>query len=480
MDPHLFDIIWEVYRESGSTQPIDVLSGYRSPQTNAMLRRRSRQVAEHSQHMQGKAIDAHFLDVGTGRIRDIAMRMQAGGVGFYPTGNTPWVHIDSGSVRYWPRMSRDALTRLFPDGKTVFIPADGQPMPGYELARAEIEARGGQVQVASGGGNWRALLLAVRRRRRRRRRGGQAARKRRPRWRRPATRAAVVAAARSRRLRSPMSGRRRSRRPSATCRPAPPTPEPVEPAPAAKPEASDSGPEAVAKAKRNLPTGPAYASAADSAPTPPVKPQTRRGAGTARRRQRRFADEPRRRPARSLRAAAAARPADLVGARARRRSHASDSSGGSDPCLEDRIKAAPLSRRRRTSRSTPPSIAQLVSCRRSSPPASTALRPARWRSPKRRRRGNMTTARCWRGRPNSPRPCRRCRSPMSRRPRRRRRQQRPTAPQPHAGGVAHSAALVAQDIARMFGGLPFGAFKSAAPARRKSRRPARLAAISRR
>ena len=66
MDPHLFDIIWEVYRESGSTQPVDVLSGYRSPQTNAMLRRRSRQVAEHSQHMQGKAIDAHFLDVSTG------------------------------------------------------------------------------------------------------------------------------------------------------------------------------------------------------------------------------------------------------------------------------------------------------------------------------------------------------------------------------------------------------------------------------
>ena len=151
MDPHLFDIIWEVYRESGSSQPIDVLSGYRSPQTNAMLRQRSRQVAEHSAHMEGKAIDAHFLDVGTARIRDIAMRMEAGGVGFYPTGITPWVHIDSGPVRYWPRMGRDALARLFPDGKTVFIPADGQPMPGYEQARAEIEARGGQVQVAGGG-----------------------------------------------------------------------------------------------------------------------------------------------------------------------------------------------------------------------------------------------------------------------------------------------------------------------------------------
>jgi uncharacterized protein YcbK (DUF882 family) len=148
MDPKLFDIVWEVYRESGSSQPIDVLSGYRSPQTNAMLRRRSRQVAKYSQHMEGKAIDAHFVDVGTAAIRDIAMRMQAGGVGFYPTGAQPWVHVDSGSVRYWPRMSRDALARIFPDGKTVFIPADGQPMPGYEQARAEIEARGGAVQTA--------------------------------------------------------------------------------------------------------------------------------------------------------------------------------------------------------------------------------------------------------------------------------------------------------------------------------------------
>src|SRR6202012_2817933 len=94
MDPRLFDIIWDVYRQSGSGQPIDVLSGYRSPQTNAMLRRRSRQVAEHSQHMQGKAIDAHFIDVGPGAIRDIAMRMQAGGVGFYPTAKTPPGPID--------------------------------------------------------------------------------------------------------------------------------------------------------------------------------------------------------------------------------------------------------------------------------------------------------------------------------------------------------------------------------------------------
>jgi len=152
MDPHLFDILWEVYQQSGSSQPIDVLSGYRSPQTNAMLRRRSRLVASKSQHMQGKAIDAHFIDVGPARIRDVAMHMQEGGVGFYPIGSTPWVHIDSGTVRYWPRMSRSALARLFPDGKTVFIPADGKPMDGFAEAKAMIEARGGDVQTASSGG----------------------------------------------------------------------------------------------------------------------------------------------------------------------------------------------------------------------------------------------------------------------------------------------------------------------------------------
>ncbi len=159
MDPRLFDILWEVYRQSGSSQPIDVLSGYRSPQTNAMLRRRSRQVAEHSQHMQGKAVDAHFVDVGPGPIRDIAMRMQEGGVGFYPIGSTPWVHIDSGTVRYWPRMNRNALARLFPDGKTVFIPSDGQPMEHYAEAKAEIESRGGDVQTASSSGGLMGWLF---------------------------------------------------------------------------------------------------------------------------------------------------------------------------------------------------------------------------------------------------------------------------------------------------------------------------------
>jgi uncharacterized protein YcbK (DUF882 family) len=273
MDPHLFDVIWEVYRESGSTQPIDVLSAYRSPQTNAMLRRRSRQVAEHSQHMQGKAIDAHFLDVGTGRIRDIAMRMQAGGVGFYPTGMTPWVHIDSGSVRYWPRMSRDALTRLFPDGKTVFIPADGQPMPGYEQARAEIEARGGEVQVASGGiGGLFSWLFGH---------GGGADDAEEVGGQEATTALATTGNARGGRSGGPQPqvevadvGPEAVARAKRDLPTGPAYAGPAEPAPAAEPQAPDSGPKAVARAKRNLPTGPSYASAAEPAPAPPVKPQT--------------------------------------------------------------------------------------------------------------------------------------------------------------------------------------------------------------
>jgi uncharacterized protein YcbK (DUF882 family) len=142
MDPRLFDVIWEVYRESGSRQPVEVMSAYRSPETNAMLRRRSRGVAEHSQHILGKAMDQHYFDVPMSKIRELAMRLQRGGVGFYPTAGTPFVHMDVGGVRHWPRMSYDQLARLFPDGKTVHIPSNGQPLPGYEMARAELEARG--------------------------------------------------------------------------------------------------------------------------------------------------------------------------------------------------------------------------------------------------------------------------------------------------------------------------------------------------
>lgn len=173
MDPRLFDIAWEVQRKVGSDQPFHVVSAYRSPGTNSMLRRRSRGVAKHSQHMLGKAMDFYLPDTPTARIRETAMRMQRGGVGFYPGAHTPFVHLDAGSVRSWPRMTRDQLVRLFPDEKTVHLPADGKPLSGYEVAKAEILSSGGSVMgyaatdfdegaiMASGGGGksfWAALF----------------------------------------------------------------------------------------------------------------------------------------------------------------------------------------------------------------------------------------------------------------------------------------------------------------------------------
>jgi uncharacterized protein YcbK (DUF882 family) len=143
MDPRLFDAVWEAYRGAGATQRIVVLCGFRSPETNAMLRRRSRAVAEHSQHILGKAMDSTMPGLSMERLRESAARLQMGGVGYY--GNTNFVHIDVGGVRMWPRMTYAQLMRLFPDGKTVHIASDGRTLPGYEQARAELAANGTAV-----------------------------------------------------------------------------------------------------------------------------------------------------------------------------------------------------------------------------------------------------------------------------------------------------------------------------------------------
>ncbi|MBR1327425.1 DUF882 domain-containing protein [Bradyrhizobium ottawaense] len=142
MDRRLFDILWEVYRDVDAKQPIQIISSYRSPATNAMLRRRSSGVARFSQHMLGHAMDFYIPGVPLEQIRFAGLRLQRGGVGFYPTSGSPFVHLDTGSIRHWPRMTHDQLARVFPDGKTVHLPTDGTPLKGYELAKAEIERRG--------------------------------------------------------------------------------------------------------------------------------------------------------------------------------------------------------------------------------------------------------------------------------------------------------------------------------------------------
>jgi uncharacterized protein YcbK (DUF882 family) len=142
MDPHLFDLLWETDREVGGKEPIQVICGYRAPGTNAMLRERSTGVAQFSQHINGQAIDFYIPDVPLAKIREVGLRLQRGGVGFYPTSGSPFVHMDTGSIRHWPRIPREELVKIFPDGRTVHIPADGHPLPGYALALADVERHG--------------------------------------------------------------------------------------------------------------------------------------------------------------------------------------------------------------------------------------------------------------------------------------------------------------------------------------------------
>src|SRR4030095_2289727 len=115
-----------------------IVSSYRSPQTNSMLRRRSRGVAKFSQHMLGKAIDFHIPGLAIEDLRSPGMRFERGGFVFYPAS---YVHVDVGSVRHWPRMTHDQLARVFPSGRTVHVPSNGPPLSGYALALRDLHER---------------------------------------------------------------------------------------------------------------------------------------------------------------------------------------------------------------------------------------------------------------------------------------------------------------------------------------------------
>ncbi|WP_019170997.1 DUF882 domain-containing protein [Pseudaminobacter salicylatoxidans] len=153
MDPRLLDLIWETYRATGSRQYINVVSAYRSPATNSMLRGRTKGVAKSSQHMLGKAMDFYIPGVPLKKLREIGLKLEAGGVGYYPTSGSPFVHFDVGNVRHWPRMSRKELVALFPNGKTLHVPSDGKPLPGFQQALAAYESRksSGELAIAMAG-----------------------------------------------------------------------------------------------------------------------------------------------------------------------------------------------------------------------------------------------------------------------------------------------------------------------------------------
>jgi len=100
IDPQLFDLLYDVKASLGDTEArYEILSAYRSPQTNAMLRRTGHRVARNSLHLSGQAIDVRFPDLATREIRDAALALGRGGVGYYP--GSDFVHIDTGAVRHW-------------------------------------------------------------------------------------------------------------------------------------------------------------------------------------------------------------------------------------------------------------------------------------------------------------------------------------------------------------------------------------------
>ncbi|MFH4445095.1 DUF882 domain-containing protein [Vibrio alginolyticus] len=99
MDRRLFDQISQIQKLIGTEAEVIVISGYRSPATNASLRNGSSRVAKKSMHMEGKAIDFRLDGVKLSTVRDAALSLKAGGVGYYPGSN--FVHIDTGAVRSW-------------------------------------------------------------------------------------------------------------------------------------------------------------------------------------------------------------------------------------------------------------------------------------------------------------------------------------------------------------------------------------------
>jgi uncharacterized protein YcbK (DUF882 family) len=102
IDPRLFDLLHELNGTLETEQPYHIISGYRSPRTNAMLRERGGAhtgVATQSLHMVGKAMDIRVPGVKLDQLRAAAASLKLGGVGFYPSSN--FVHVDTGRVRYW-------------------------------------------------------------------------------------------------------------------------------------------------------------------------------------------------------------------------------------------------------------------------------------------------------------------------------------------------------------------------------------------
>lgn len=149
MDPNTIDILWEMHTELGSKEPINIICGYRSRETNEMLRRTVGGQASESQHITGKAVDVTFPDVPLKQIRYAALIRERGGVGYYPTSGIPFVHVDTGNVRHWPRLPRYELALLFPNGHSRHHPVDGGDLTPADVSVAQSHHKELAQQIAA-------------------------------------------------------------------------------------------------------------------------------------------------------------------------------------------------------------------------------------------------------------------------------------------------------------------------------------------
>jgi uncharacterized protein YcbK (DUF882 family) len=145
MDPRLIDLVWEVHRDVGSTEPIQVVCGYRSPETNSMLRQRSSGVAKFSQHTLGKAMDFYIPGVPLEQLRAVGLYLQRGGVGFYPTSGSPFVHLDTGNVRHWPPIATDQMPHWMAEGQSIVNAAEGTGVASARRQPAVLAKLGGHA-----------------------------------------------------------------------------------------------------------------------------------------------------------------------------------------------------------------------------------------------------------------------------------------------------------------------------------------------
>jgi uncharacterized protein YcbK (DUF882 family) len=99
IDPRLLDLLYSINRRLYTAEPFAIISGYRSPATNAMLAARSEGVARHSMHIEGKAADIRVAGRSLGQVWRCALEQWSGGVGYYP--RSDFVHVDVGRVRFW-------------------------------------------------------------------------------------------------------------------------------------------------------------------------------------------------------------------------------------------------------------------------------------------------------------------------------------------------------------------------------------------